>query len=152
MRLPGLAIVAAATLAILACSSTGSSGTPTGSSLAGTWCSAGAGPAFAGYVFSGSSSCQFDVQLATDAEFPMPGQGLYCSQSCTYTLSGNTLTMTATEVEDGGTVSTTCRYTLTTSSGGDTMEIQSDGSASGCPSYDVTVERIGPSSSCSFGC
>jgi hypothetical protein len=60
--------------------------------------------------------------------------------------------MTATEQDDGGTVSTTCSYAVTLSTDGAIMEVKSDGTKSGCPSYDFTVQRNGPMSSCSFGC
>jgi hypothetical protein len=157
-RLVRLAAAVALSLVAVACSSSSGSGAPTSTSLAGTWCSMGAGSTFAGYVFGSGAdggtggTCQFDIHLGTDATSPTPGEGQYCSETCTYTLSGDTLTLTATEQDDGGTVTTTCSYTVTLSTDGAIMEVKSDGTKAGCPSYDFTVQRNGSTSSCSFGC
>jgi len=139
-----IALLVSLGVVALACSSSGGGGGGAGSaSLTGTWCSSSS--TFAGFTFSGSNGCSFDVEM---------GATTLCGSQCTYTLSGDRLTMTTMSPADGGagTTSQTCAYKLTFSNGGGTLEIATDGGQAGCPSYDVTVERSGAGSSCSFGC
>lgn len=138
-----VALTASLGAVALACSSSGGGGGASSGSLAGTWCSDSA--TFAGFTFSGSNVCTFDLDTPT---------GTLCGSQCTYTVSGSTLTMTTKSPVDGGvgTTSQTCGYKLTFSNGGNTLEIATDGGQAGCPSYDVTVGRSGVGGSCSFSC
>jgi hypothetical protein len=143
-RKPGLVAVLLAGLLGVACSSSSS---PNDTSIQATWCSASTGGD--GFAFSPSGSCFYTV--------PLPS-GSLCAMQCTYQVSGSTLTMTTTSTgqpgSDAGAATLTCSYALTFSSGGNTLEIKSDGGQSGCPTFDVTVHRsgLGTGQSCSFGC
>jgi len=143
-----LAAFIGAGLVGLACSSS-SSGDNT--SIQATWC--GQGNPSGDFIFGPNGACFYRLVLPS---------GSICGSQCSYQLSGNALTITTTSTpdggagtgQDGGTATTTCSYTLTFSNGGNSLEFKSDGGQAGCPSLDITSDRVGLGTgrSCSFGC
>lgn len=99
-----------------------------------------------GFTFGPNGACFYVVELSS---------GSLCGMQCSYQVDGSTLTMTTMSTGgDAGAATLTCSYALTFSNRGNTLEIKSDGGQSGCPTFDATVTRSGPSTeqSCSFGC
>lgn len=143
-RMAGVAGLLVAGLVGVACSSS-SSGNNT--SIQDTWCSSSKGGD--GFTFGPDGMCFYVV--------PLPS-GSLCGSQCSYQVRGSTLTMTTTSSGqpggDAGSATLTCSYALTFSSGGNTLEIKSDGGQAGCTTFDVTVQRsgLGTGQSCSFGC
>jgi hypothetical protein len=146
-----LAAFAAAGLLGLACSSTSSSNN---TSLQDTWC--GQGTPSGDFTFGPNGACFYLLTLQS---------GNICGMQCSYQVSGSTLTITTTFMPDGGvaigpdggtttTTTTTCSYTLTFSNGGNTLEFKSDGGQAGCPTLDITSDRVGLGTgrSCFYGC
>jgi len=147
-----LAAFFAAGLLGLACSSSSSS-SGDNTSIQATWC--GQGTPSGDFIFGPNGACFYRLELQS---------GSICGSECSYKLSADTLTITTTSSstpdggvgtgQDGGAATTTCSYALTFSNGGNSLEFKSDGGQAGCPSLDITSDRVGlgTGKSCSFGC